>query len=60
MLKNAVPLLPNGGSESFAGTGDDEQQSIMHLDKHEVLNFLSQARFQEVKWTATFAMSLCT
>ena len=58
LLKNAVPLLPNGGSELYVGTGDDEQQSIIHLSVHEVFDYLSQARFQEVKWTATFALSL--
>lgn len=58
LLKNAVPLLPNGGSDSYAGTGDDEEQSIMHLSVNEVLDFLSQAQFQEIKWTATFALSL--
>jgi len=58
LLKNAVPLLPNGGSELYTGTGDDEQQTIMHLSVNEVSEYLSQARFQEVKWTATFALSL--
>lgn len=25
--KTAVPLLPNGGSDSYAGTGDDEEKT---------------------------------
>jgi 8-oxo-dGTP pyrophosphatase MutT (NUDIX family) len=58
LLKNAVPLLPNGGSESYSGTGDDEQQEVMHLSVDEVFDLLSQAKFQEIKWTATFALSL--
>lgn len=58
LLKNAVPLLPNGGSESYAGTGDDEEQSIIHLSIDEVFDFLSQAKFQEIKWTAALSLSL--
>ncbi len=58
LLKNAVPLLPNGGTDLYTGIGDDEQQSIMHLSIDEVFDYLSRAQFQEVKWTATFAMSL--
>ncbi|KAL9186725.1 hypothetical protein ACHAXT_005963 [Thalassiosira profunda] len=58
LLKNAVPLLPGGGTTNYAGTGDNEAQEIGYLSKEEVMEALSTGRFGEVKWAATFALSL--
>ena len=58
LLKNAIPLVPGGGTEDFAGTGDGEAQEVFHLDEVEVNSALLQGKFQEVKWAATFSLSM--
>lgn len=58
LLKDAVPLLPKGGTVSFIPSGDDEAQKIIFLTTSQVLQSVLEGRFQEVKWTATMANSL--
>lgn len=59
LLKNAVPLLPGGGTINYVGaTGDDESQTILYLTEAEVMEALSDGKFQEVKWTASFALAM--
>lgn len=59
LLKNAVPLLPGGGTIDYVGaTGDDESQTILYLTEAEVMEALSYGKFQEVKWTASFALAM--
>lgn len=58
LLKNAVPILPNGGTEIFKGIGDDELQKINMLSLSEVEERVISGHFQEVKWAATIALSL--
>ena len=58
LLKNAIPLVPNGGTTKYQGSGDDEKQEILYLSEEEVMNTLSKGRFQEVKWAATFALAM--
>jgi hypothetical protein len=58
LLKNAVPLLKNGGTPKFKSTGDDEYQKIKLLSKTEIQSALIAGKFQEVKWTTTYALSL--
>ena len=58
LLKNAVPLVQGGGILAYVGSGDDEQQEILYLTEDEVLEAVSEGKFQEVKWAATFALSL--
>ena len=58
LLKNAIPLVPNGGTTKYQGSGDNEKQEIQYLSEEEVMDALSKARFQEVKWAATFALAM--
>lgn len=58
LLKNAVPLLPNGGTERYKGIGDDESQELLLLTKEEILTEITKANFKEVKWTAALALSI--
>ena len=58
LLKNAVPLLKNGGTPEFKSTGDDEYQKIKLLSKTDIQSALIAGKFQEVKWTTTYALSL--
>jgi hypothetical protein len=58
LLKNAVPLLNNGGTPEFKSTGDDEYQKIRLLSKSEIQSALITGKFQEIKWTTTYALSL--
>ena len=57
-MKNAIPLVPNGGTTKYQGSGDNEKQEIFFLSEVEVMNALSKGRFQEVKWAATFALAM--
>jgi len=58
LLKQAVPILPKGGTAHFKGSGYNESQKIQFLSKNQVLNAMSKAQFQEVKWTAALGLSL--
>lgn len=58
LLKDAVPLIDKGGTAAYVGSGDDESQNIIFLSELEVFRALSNAEFQEVKWAATFSLSL--
>mmetsp|Transcript_23380 Transcript_23380/g.50618 ORF Transcript_23380/g.50618 Transcript_23380/m.50618 type:complete len:236 (+) Transcript_23380:94-801(+) len=58
LLKNAVPLVPGGGTVNYAGTGDGESQKIMYLSEDQVMKSISEGKFQEVKWVATFALAM--
>jgi len=58
LLKDAVPILPKGGTAYFNGSGDSESQKIRFLSKNQVLDAMSKAQFQEVKWTAALGLSL--
>lgn len=58
LLKNAVPLLSGGGTSNYIGTGDDESQEILHLEEKDVMNALSEGKFQEVKWLGTFSLAM--
>lgn len=58
LLKNAVPLIPGGGTVEYQGTGDGEAQQILYLSKEEVMKAISEGRFQEIKWAATFALAM--
>lgn len=59
LLKNAVPLVLDGGSHLYKGnTGDIESQTILLMNKDEIFDAISKAQFQEVKWTAALALSL--
>ena len=58
LLKNAIPLVPNGGTTKYQGSGDNEKQEIQYLSEEEVMNALSKGGFQEVKWAATFALAM--
>jgi 8-oxo-dGTP pyrophosphatase MutT (NUDIX family) len=59
LLINAVPLLSGGGTSTYVGgTGDYESQTILHLTKAEVIEALSEGKFQEVKWAASFALAI--
>jgi len=58
LLKNAIPILPNGGTKEFKGSGDNEAQNILFLTKDQILDAVSKAQFQEVKWTAALSLAL--
>ena len=58
LLKEAVPVLPKGGTAYFNGSGDSESQKIHFLSKNQVLDAMSKAQFQEIKWTAALSLSL--
>ena len=59
LLKNAIPLLKDGGQTNYKGAvGDLEKQQILHLSEVEVMEALSNGRFQEVKWAATLALAM--
>ena len=59
LLKNAIPLLKDGGQTNYNGAvGDLETQKILHLSEVEVMEALSNGRFQEVKWAATLALAM--
>jgi len=59
LLKNAVPLVPGGGTVNYnKAIGDDESQSILYLDEDEVMKGLAGGKFQEVKWAASFALAM--
>ena len=58
LLKNAVPLVPNGGTAHYRSEGDDESQFLSFLNVEQIMEMISNGRFQEVKWAATFALAL--
>ena len=58
LLKSAVPLLPGGGTINYVGTGDGEYQEILYMSEVEVMKALSEGKFQEIKWAATFALAM--
>ena len=58
LLKNAVPLMPGGGTVNYNGNGDDEYQTILLLDEDDIIKALAGGKFQEVKWAATFALAM--
>mmetsp|Transcript_14690 Transcript_14690/g.27607 ORF Transcript_14690/g.27607 Transcript_14690/m.27607 type:complete len:312 (-) Transcript_14690:1951-2886(-) len=58
LLKNAVPILPGGGTVHFKGIGDDERQSIKILPFEDIKRRTINGEFQEVKWAATLALAL--
>jgi len=58
LLKDAVPILPKGGTMDFVSSGDDEKQKIVYMSINEISENLLNGKFQEVKWTATIANSL--
>eukprot|EP00804_Cyclotella_cryptica_P014799 CCRYP_015021-RB/>CCRYP_015021-RB protein AED:0.04 eAED:0.04 QI:148/0.33/0.75/1/1/1/4/459/352 len=58
LLKNAVPLVPDGGTAQYVSEGDDESQSISFLSDDQMMEMISNGRFQEIKWAGTFALSL--
>lgn len=59
LLKNAIPISQGSGNRIYGGrSGDDESQKILYLSQEEVFTALSEGKFQEVKWAATFALSL--
>ena len=58
LLKHAVPLVHNGGRPGFVGTGDGESQEILYLNQKDAFRAVSEGRFVEVKWAATFALAL--
>ena len=58
LLKNAVPVVENGGTSNFQITGDDEAQEIHFLTHDELQSHLKGGFFQEVKWAATIALAL--
>jgi len=58
LLKNAVPILPNGGTPKFRMTGDDEAQLIKLLSLAEIKEQIKVGGFQEVKWAATYALAV--
>jgi ADP-ribose pyrophosphatase len=58
LLKNAVSILPGGGTVHFKGSGDDERQLIKILPIGDVKRRTMNGDFQEVKWAATLALAL--
>eukprot|EP00581_Thalassiosira_minuscula_P016384 CAMPEP_0183714870 /NCGR_PEP_ID=MMETSP0737-20130205/9287_1 /TAXON_ID=385413 /ORGANISM="Thalassiosira miniscula, Strain CCMP1093" /LENGTH=326 /DNA_ID=CAMNT_0025943893 /DNA_START=157 /DNA_END=1137 /DNA_ORIENTATION=- len=58
LLKKAVPLLPGGGTPAYKVTGEEESQELLYLNEGEVMRAVSENRFGEVKWVATFALAL--
>lgn len=58
LLKNAVPLIPGGGTINYEGMGDSENQEILLLEENAVVTALSEGRFKEIKWAATFALAM--
>lgn len=58
LLKEAIQILPDGGTNKFRMKGDDEAQIIHMLSLEEVKEKVKLGEFQEVKWAATFALSL--
>lgn len=58
LLKNAVPILPDGGTIKYKMMGDDEVQAIKFLSLPEIKEKIKSGAFQEIKWAATFALSL--
>lgn len=58
LLKNAIPILENGGTENFRVSGDDESQAIHFLTFDQIRSHLMDGHFQEVKWTASIALAL--
>jgi len=58
LLKHAVPLVPSGGRPGFVGTGDGESQELLYLNQKDAFRAVSEGRFVEVKWAATFALAL--
>jgi len=58
LLKNAVPILPNGGTNEFQPEGDDEKLDLLYLNENDIMDALSRSAFKEVKWTATLALAM--
>jgi 8-oxo-dGTP pyrophosphatase MutT (NUDIX family) len=58
LLKNAIPLVPNGGTAQYLSEGDDESQSLLYLTQDQLMEMVMNGRFQEVKWTAGIALAL--
>jgi len=58
LLKNAVPLVKDGGTHLYKGIGDDESQKILFLTKSEIIKEIQKGNFKEVKWTAALGLSL--
>ncbi|KAL7534890.1 hypothetical protein ACHAWF_004978 [Thalassiosira exigua] len=42
LLKNAVPIVPGGGTVNYAGAGDAEAQEILYLSEEEIVEELSR------------------
>eukprot|EP00554_Chaetoceros_debilis_P004702 CAMPEP_0194092182 /NCGR_PEP_ID=MMETSP0149-20130528/45800_1 /TAXON_ID=122233 /ORGANISM="Chaetoceros debilis, Strain MM31A-1" /LENGTH=334 /DNA_ID=CAMNT_0038777035 /DNA_START=42 /DNA_END=1042 /DNA_ORIENTATION=+ len=53
LLKNAVQILPLGGTTEFIPSGDDEAQAVRFLNAEEIQERIQD--FQEIKWSATLA-----
>jgi ADP-ribose pyrophosphatase YjhB (NUDIX family) len=58
LLKNAVPILPDGGTVKFISSGDDEKQVVRFLPIKEAEERTLNGEFQEIKWAATHALAL--
>mmetsp|Transcript_29640 Transcript_29640/g.39420 ORF Transcript_29640/g.39420 Transcript_29640/m.39420 type:complete len:156 (-) Transcript_29640:540-1007(-) len=58
LLKNAVDIVPGGGTKDFKPEGDAESQLFVRLDRTQMLLALANGDFKEIKWTATVAMAL--
>mmetsp|Transcript_11609 Transcript_11609/g.16795 ORF Transcript_11609/g.16795 Transcript_11609/m.16795 type:complete len:319 (+) Transcript_11609:199-1155(+) len=58
LLKNAVPVEENGGTNRFKSVGDDEAQRILFMTKDEIRKAVMTAQFKEVKWTAAMSLAL--
>lgn len=58
LLKNAVPIMPLGGTERFQQSGDDEAQKLRFLNMKDMRRAIKDGQFQEVKWAATLSLSM--
>ena len=58
LLRNAVPLVEGGGTESYQTSGDDESQRLLRLSKDATLQALQTGKFQEIKWAATMSLAV--
>jgi len=58
LLKNAMPVLPNGGTINFVPSGDDEAQKMLFYTMDQIQQHVLDGNFQEIKWAATMANSL--
>jgi 8-oxo-dGTP pyrophosphatase MutT (NUDIX family) len=58
LLMDAVPVVETGGTAEYLRTGDEEEQKLVSMTLNEVTKALTNAEFQEVKWTATLSLAL--